>query len=82
MSKSSLQEFVGSGKIANIDVDSESLRILKTKRDEMLGNAPGIKEFSFTPVELVHGILIEKVEEKLYENGTNVSTKTKTIILP
>lgn len=75
MSKSSLQEFVGSGKIANIDVDSESLRILKTKRDGMLGNAPGIREFSFTPVELVHGILIEKVEEKLYENGTRVGSE-------
>ena len=75
MSKSSLQEFVGSGKIANIDVDSESLRILKTKRDKMLGNAPGIREFSFTPVELLHGILIEKVEEKLYENGTHVGSE-------
>lgn len=75
MSKSSLQEFVNSGKIANIDVDSESLRILKTKRDGMLGNAPGIREFSFTPVELLHGILIEKVEEKLYENGTHVGSE-------
>jgi hypothetical protein len=78
MSKSSLEQFVGSGKIANIDVDSESLRILKTKRDVMLGNAPGIREFSFTPIELIHGILIEKVEKQLYENGTHVGSEEFT----
>lgn len=78
MSKSSLEQFVGSGKIANIDVDSESLKILKTKRDAMLGNAPGIKEFSFTPIELIHGILIEKVEENLYKNGTHVGSEEFT----
>ena len=78
MSKPSLEQFVGSGKIANIDVDSESLKILKTKRDAMLGNAPGIREFSFTPVELIHGILIEKVEKQLYENGTHVGSEEFT----
>ena len=78
MSKPSLEQFVGSGKIANIDVDSESLKILKTKRDAMLGNSPGIREFSFTPVELIHGILIEKVEKQLYENGTHVGSEEFT----
>lgn len=78
MSKSSLEQFVGSGKIANIDVDSESLKILKTKREKMLGNAPGIKEFSFTPIELIHGIIIEKIEKQLYENGTHVGSEEFT----
>ena len=78
MSKSSLEQFVGSGKIANIDVDSESLKMLKTKRDAMLGNTPGIREFSFTPIELIHGILIEKVEKQLYENGTHVGSEEFT----
>ena len=78
MSKSSLEQFVGSGKIANIEVDSESLKILKTKRDVMLGNAPGIREFSFTPVEFMHGIIIEKVEKQLYENGTHVGSEEFT----
>ncbi len=78
MSKPSLEQFIGSGKIANIDVDSESLKILKTKRNAMLGNAAGIREFSFTPIELIHGILIDKVEKQLYENGTHVGSEEFT----
>jgi hypothetical protein len=78
MSKSSLEQFVGSGKIANIDVDSESLKILKNKRNSMLGNSPGIKEFSFTPVEFMHGVMIEKIEKQLYENGTHVGSEEFT----
>jgi flagellar biosynthesis/type III secretory pathway protein FliH len=75
MSKSSLENFIESGKILNIDVDSESLKILKNKRDSMLGNNRGIKKFSLTPVELMHGTFVEKTEEILYASGTRTGSE-------
>jgi flagellar biosynthesis/type III secretory pathway protein FliH len=75
MSKSSLENFIESGKILDIDVDSESLKILKNKRDSMLGNNRGIKKFSLTPVELMHGTFVEKTEEILYARGTRIGSE-------
>jgi hypothetical protein len=75
MSKSSLEEFLASGKILNVDVDSESLKMLKKNRDSMLGSNRGIDKFSLTPVELMHGTFVVKTEEMLYSSGTRIGSE-------
>lgn len=75
MSKSSLEGFLASGKILNIDVDSQSLKMLKAKRDRMLGNRRNMQQFSFVPVELMHGGFVRKTEEMLYSSGTRVGSE-------
>jgi hypothetical protein len=75
MSKSSLEQFIASGKILNIDVDSESLKMFKKSRDSMLGNSKGIDKFSLTPVELMHGTFVVKTEEMLYSAGTRIGSE-------
>jgi len=75
MTKSSLEEFLSSGKISNVNLGSQSLSAMKKKRDEFLGNKKGLNEFSFTPVELMHGIFVDKTEEMLYSAGTRVGSE-------
>lgn len=75
MSKKSLEEFLSTGKILNINVDSASLVSIKKKRDEMLGNKKGINKFSFVPVELMHGVFVDKIEEMLYSSGTRIGSE-------
>lgn len=75
MSKKSLELFIDEGKIGSLNLDSDSLRILKKKRDAMLGNKEGISEFSFTPIEIVHGIFIDKIGEMLYAQGTHTGSE-------
>jgi len=78
MSKSSLEQFLASGRILNIDVDSESLKMFKKNRDSMLGNSRGIDKFSLTPVELMHGTFVVKTEEMLYSGGTRIGSEEFT----
>lgn len=75
MSKKSLELFIDEGKIGSLNLDSDSLRMLKKKRDAMLGNKEGISEFSFTPIEIVHGIFIDKIGEMLYAQGTHTGSE-------
>jgi hypothetical protein len=75
MSKSSLEQFLASGKILNVDVDSESLKMLRKNRDSMLGNNRGIDKFALTPVELMHGTFVVKTEEMLYSGGTRIGSE-------
>lgn len=75
MSKKSLELFIDEGKIGSLNLDSDSLRVLKKKRDAMLGNKEGISEFSFTPIEIVHGIFIDKIGEMLYTQGTHTGSE-------
>lgn len=75
MSKKSLEDFLANGKILNINVDSDSLVLLKKKRDETLGNRKNIDRFSFVPIELMHGVFVDKVEEMLYSSGTRIGSE-------
>lgn len=75
MSKKSLEIFIDEGKIGSLNLDSESLRVLRKKRDAMLGNKDGLDEFSFTPIELMHGIFIDKIGEMLYSQGTHFGSE-------
>jgi hypothetical protein len=58
-----------------VNLGSQSLSAMKKKRDEFLGNKKGLNEFSFTPVELMHGIFVDKTEEMLYSAGTRVGSE-------
>lgn len=75
MSKSSLEQFLANGKILNINVDSESLKMMKNRRDKILGNKQNLEQFSLVPVELMHEIFVKKIEEQLYSAGTRVGSE-------
>lgn len=75
MSKSSLEQFLASGRILSVDVDSESLKMMKKNRDSLLGSSRGIDKFSLTPVELMHGTFVTKTEEMLYSSGTRIGSE-------
>lgn len=78
MTKSSLEEFLANGKILNVNVDSQSLDMLKKQRDRRLGNRREIPRFSLVPVELMHGIFVRQTEEMLYSYGTRVGSEEFT----
>lgn len=75
MTKSSLQEFLTSGKIANIDVDSRMLSEMKKNRDTIIGGSVSSQEFSLTPVELMHESDTKRVEQNLFMAGTRVGSE-------
>jgi len=75
MTKSSLQEFLTSGKIANIDVDSKMLSEMKKNRDKIIGGSVSSREFSLTPVELMHESNTKRVEQNLFMGGTRVGSE-------
>lgn len=75
MTKSSLQEFLTSGKIANIDVDSKMLSEMKKNRDTIIGGSVSSPEFSLTPVELMHESDTKRVEQNLFMAGTRVGSE-------
>jgi hypothetical protein len=75
MTKSSLQEFLTSGKIANIDVDSKMLSEMKKNRDKIIGGSVSSAEFSLTPVELMHESDTKRIEQNLFMAGTRVGSE-------
>jgi hypothetical protein len=78
MTKSSLEDFLDNGTILNINVNSQSLELLKKQRDRRLGNKREISRFSLVPVELMHGTFVRKTEEMLYSYGTRVGSEEFT----
>jgi hypothetical protein len=75
MSRSSLQEFLTSGRIANVDVDSKMLSEMKKNRDTIIGGTVSSTEFSLTPVNLMHESKTRLIEESLYFAGTRVGSE-------
>jgi hypothetical protein len=75
MTKSSLQEFLTSGRIANIDVDSKMLSEMKKNRDTIIGGSVSSSEFSLTPVELMHESDTKRIEQNLFMAGTRVGSE-------
>ena len=78
MTKSSLQEFLTSGKIANIDVDSKMLAKMKKNRDTIIGGSVSSSEFSLTPIELMHESNTKRIEQNLFMAGTRVGSEEFT----
>ena len=75
MSRSSLQEFLTSGRIANVDVDSKMLSEMKKNRDTIIGGTISSPEFSLTPVNLMHESKTRLIEQSLYFAGTRVGSE-------
>jgi len=75
MSRSSLQEFLTSGRIANVDVDSKMLSEMKKNRDTIIGGTVSSPEFSLTPVNLMHESKTRLIEQSLYFAGTRVGSE-------
>lgn len=78
MTKSSLEDFLDNGTIFNVNVNSQSLELLKKQRDRRLGNRREISRFSLVPVELMHGTFVRQTEEMLYSYGTRVGSEEFT----
>lgn len=78
MTKTSLEEFLANGTILNVNVNSQSLYMLKKQRDRRLGNRRELQRFSLVPVELMHGTFVRKTEEMLYSYGTRVGSEEFT----
>lgn len=75
MSKTSLQEFLTSGRIANVDVDSRMLSTMKLNRDKIIGGENSSTEFMLTPVEIIHEFYANSVEQSLYASGTKIGSE-------
>lgn len=75
MSKTALEKFISDGKISPLGTDSESIKILRKKRDSMLGNVDNLDEYSLTPIEMIHGAFVNAIEKMLYERGTHVGSE-------
>ena len=75
MTRSSLQDFLTSGRIANIDVDSKMLSEMKKHRDRIVGGSDSSDEFALTPVDLIHEYQTHKIERSLYTGGTKVGSE-------
>jgi hypothetical protein len=75
MSRSSLQEFLTSGRIANVDVDSKMLSEMKKNRDTIIGGTVSSPEFSLTPVNLMHESKTRLIDQSLYFAGTRVGSE-------
>lgn len=78
MTKSSLEDFLDNGTILNVNVNSQSLELLKKQRDRRLGNRREISRFSLVPIELMHGTFVRQTEEMLYSYGTRVGSEEFT----
>lgn len=78
MTKTSLEEFLANGTILNVNVNSQSLDMLKKQRDRRLGNRRELQRFSLVPVELMHGTFVRKTEEMIYSYGTRVGSEEFT----
>lgn len=75
MSKASLQDFLTSGRIANVDVDSRMLSTMKLNRDKIIGGENSSAEFMLTPVEIIHEFYTNSVEQSLYASGTKIGSE-------
>ena len=75
MSKTSLQDFLTSGRIANVDVDSRMLSTMKSNRDKLIGGENASAEFMLTPVEIIHEFYTNSVEQSLYASGTKIGSE-------
>lgn len=75
MSKTSLQDFLTSGRIANVDVDSRMLSAMKLNRDKIIGGENASVEFTLTPVEIIHEFYTNSVEQSLYASGTKIGSE-------
>jgi hypothetical protein len=78
MSKASLQDFLTSGRIANVDVDSRMLSTMKLNRDKIIGGENSSAEFMLTPVEIIHEFYTNSVEQSLYASGTKIGSEEFT----
>jgi len=75
MSKTSLQDFLTSGRIANVDVDSRMLSTMKLNRDKLIGGENASSEFMLTPIEIIHEFYTNSVEQSLYASGTKIGSE-------